>query len=82
MVDSVVACVEEHLAGKAESWATLHARSLRKLAGLPGKITVLPGYFSSLAEQNEAGLFASALELGQNVCGLSEASKNGKGEPS
>jgi glyoxylase-like metal-dependent hydrolase (beta-lactamase superfamily II) len=125
------------LGGKAESWASLHGRSLRKLAGLPGNMTVLPGHFSSLKEQNEAGLFAapldelkrhnpglqvlareseegfvrslldnlpafipeyvdikgvnagllapsedetSVLELGKNVCGLSQASGSCKGE--
>ncbi len=49
------------LGGKAEAWAPLHGRSLRKLLGLPGSITVLPGHFSSLAEQNKAGLFAASL---------------------
>ncbi|HVA01891.1 MAG TPA: MBL fold metallo-hydrolase [Terriglobia bacterium] len=125
------------LGGKAESWAPLHGRSLRKLLGLPGSMTVLPGHFSSLAEENDASLFAatlddlkrrnhglqileqeteegfiryllenlppflpeyvdikrvnagllapsedeaSALELGKNVCALSQASKNCKGE--
>jgi glyoxylase-like metal-dependent hydrolase (beta-lactamase superfamily II)/rhodanese-related sulfurtransferase len=50
------------LGGKAETWAPLHCRSLRKLAALPGKITVLPGHFSSLKEQNDAGLFAATLD--------------------
>jgi glyoxylase-like metal-dependent hydrolase (beta-lactamase superfamily II)/rhodanese-related sulfurtransferase len=50
------------LGGKAETWAPLHWRSLRKLAALPGKITVLPGHFSSLKEQNDAGLFAETLD--------------------
>src|SRR5690348_16712119 len=55
------------LGGKAATWAPLHFRSLRKLAALPGKITVLPGHFSSLAEQNDAGLFAATLdELNQS----------------
>ena len=59
------------LGGKAETWAPLHGRSLRKLAALPGKIVVLPGHFSSLAEENEAGLFAASLdELKQSNHGL------------
>ena len=59
------------LGGKADAWAPLHFRSLRKLAALPGKITVLPGHFSSLAEQNDAGLFAATLEeLNQSNPGL------------
>jgi glyoxylase-like metal-dependent hydrolase (beta-lactamase superfamily II)/rhodanese-related sulfurtransferase len=127
------------LGGKAETWAPLHGRSLRKLLDLPGSVTVLPGHFNNLVEQNEAGLFAaplddlkqrnyglrllareteegfvryllenlppfvpeyvdikrvnagllapsedeaSALELGKNVCALSQASGNCKGETS
>ncbi len=59
------------LGGKAETWAPLHARSLRKLASLPGSITVLPGHFSSLAEENEATLFAGTLDnLKQHNPGL------------
>ncbi len=59
------------LGGKAETWAPLHYRSLRKLAALPGKMTVLPGHFSSLKEQNDAGLFAATLdELKQSNPGL------------
>lgn len=59
------------LGGKADTWAPLHFRSLRKLAALPGKMTVLPGHFSSLAEQNDAGLFAATLdELNQSNPGL------------
>lgn len=50
------------LGGRAETWAPLHGRSLRKLLGLPGTLTVLPGHFSSLAERNEAGLFAAPLD--------------------
>jgi glyoxylase-like metal-dependent hydrolase (beta-lactamase superfamily II) len=50
------------LGGKAETWAPLHWRSLCKLAALPGKIIVLPGHFSSLKEQNDAGLFAATLD--------------------
>jgi glyoxylase-like metal-dependent hydrolase (beta-lactamase superfamily II)/rhodanese-related sulfurtransferase len=59
------------LGGKADTWAPLHGRSLRKLAALPGRITVLPGHFSSFAEQSDAGLFAAPLdELKQNNPGL------------
>jgi glyoxylase-like metal-dependent hydrolase (beta-lactamase superfamily II)/rhodanese-related sulfurtransferase len=50
------------LGGKAETWAPLHGRSLRKLLGLPGGITVLPGHFSSLDEADEAGRFAASLD--------------------
>jgi len=50
------------LGGKAETWAPLHGRSLRKLLGLPGGITVLPGHFSSLNEANEIGIFAASLD--------------------
>ena len=49
------------LGGKAETWAPLHARSLRRLLALPGSITVLPGHFSSLDEADEAGRFAASL---------------------
>ncbi|HET9178465.1 MAG TPA: MBL fold metallo-hydrolase [Terriglobia bacterium] len=59
------------LGGKADAWAPLHGRSLRKLVALPGKIIVLPGHFSSLAEQNDSGLFAAPLgELKQSNPGL------------
>jgi glyoxylase-like metal-dependent hydrolase (beta-lactamase superfamily II)/rhodanese-related sulfurtransferase len=50
------------LGGKAETWAPLHGRSLRRLLGLPGGITVLPGHFSSLDEADETGRFAAPLE--------------------
>ncbi len=50
------------LGGKAETWAALHGRSLRRLLGLPGGIIVLPGHFSSLDEADEAGRFAASLE--------------------
>ena len=49
------------LGGKAETWAPLHGRSLRRLLGLPGGITVLPGHFSSLDEADETGRFAAPL---------------------
>jgi glyoxylase-like metal-dependent hydrolase (beta-lactamase superfamily II)/rhodanese-related sulfurtransferase len=50
------------LGGKAETWAPLHGRSLRRLLGLPGGITVLPGHFSSLDEADETGRFAASLD--------------------
>jgi glyoxylase-like metal-dependent hydrolase (beta-lactamase superfamily II) len=50
------------LGGKAETWAPLHGRSLRKLLGLPRGMTVLPGHFSSLAEADEVGIFAASLD--------------------
>jgi glyoxylase-like metal-dependent hydrolase (beta-lactamase superfamily II)/rhodanese-related sulfurtransferase len=50
------------LGGKAETWAPLHGRSLRKLLCLPGRITVLPGHFSSLDEADETGRFAASLD--------------------
>jgi glyoxylase-like metal-dependent hydrolase (beta-lactamase superfamily II)/rhodanese-related sulfurtransferase len=50
------------LGGKAEAWAPLHGRSLRKLLGLPGGITVLPGHFSNLNEADHTGRFAASLD--------------------
>ena len=50
------------LGGKAETWAGLHGRSLRRLLGLPGGITVLPGHFSGLDEADETGRFAASLD--------------------
>ncbi|MDE3180238.1 MAG: MBL fold metallo-hydrolase, partial [Acidobacteriota bacterium] len=50
------------LGGKAESWAPLHGRSLRRLLALPGAITVLPGHFSTLDEADERGCFAASLD--------------------
>jgi len=50
------------LGGKAESWAPLHGGSLRRLLGLPGGITVLPGHFSSLDEADETGRLAASLD--------------------
>lgn len=49
------------LGGKADTWAPLHGRSLRKLLGLPGGIMVLPGHFSTLDEADERGHFAASL---------------------
>jgi glyoxylase-like metal-dependent hydrolase (beta-lactamase superfamily II) len=50
------------LGRKADLWAPLHGRSLRRLMELPGRMTVLPGHFSSLDEQNEDGIFAASLD--------------------
>jgi glyoxylase-like metal-dependent hydrolase (beta-lactamase superfamily II)/rhodanese-related sulfurtransferase len=50
------------LGGKAESWAPLHGRSLRRLLGLPGGTIVLPGHFSNLDEADDAGRFAASLD--------------------
>src|SRR6266567_2597864 len=50
------------LGGKAETWAPVHGRSLRRLLGLPGEITVLPGHFSSLDEADETGRYAASLD--------------------
>jgi glyoxylase-like metal-dependent hydrolase (beta-lactamase superfamily II) len=50
------------LGGKAETWAPLHGRSLRKLLELPGRMTVLPGHFSSLDEADDKGIFAASLD--------------------
>jgi glyoxylase-like metal-dependent hydrolase (beta-lactamase superfamily II) len=59
------------LGGKAETWAPLHGRSLRKLLGLPGRIVVLPGHFASLDEADSTGRFAASLDdLKKNNDGL------------
>jgi len=50
------------LGGKAEVWARLHGRSLRKLLGLPGGMSVLPGHFSSLDEGGDTGRFTASLD--------------------
>ena len=50
------------LGGKAETWAPLHGRSLRKLLGLPGRMVVLPGHFSCLDEADDRGLYAASLD--------------------
>ncbi len=50
------------LGGKAETWAPLHGRSLQKLLGLPGRMIVLPGHFSSLDEADDRGIFAASLD--------------------
>ena len=49
------------LGGKADAWAPLHTRSLRRILDLPDKTTVLPGHFSSLEEGNHAGQFLAML---------------------
>jgi glyoxylase-like metal-dependent hydrolase (beta-lactamase superfamily II) len=50
------------LGGKAETWAPLHFRSLRKLLGLPGRMIVLPGHFSNLDEADDKGIFTARLD--------------------
>ncbi len=50
------------LGGKADAWARLHTRSLRRLSEMPSSISFLPGHFSSMEEGGEAGVFASTLE--------------------
>jgi glyoxylase-like metal-dependent hydrolase (beta-lactamase superfamily II) len=50
------------LGGKAETWAPLHARALRRLLQLPGKIKVLPGHFSSLSEADDGGRVMASLD--------------------
>lgn len=50
------------LGGRADAWAPLHGRSLRRLLSLPGGITVLPGHFSSLDEADDMGCFAASLD--------------------
>jgi glyoxylase-like metal-dependent hydrolase (beta-lactamase superfamily II) len=50
------------LGGKAQTWARLHYQSLRRLLALPGKMTVLPGHFSSLGEYNAKGSCAAPLD--------------------
>jgi glyoxylase-like metal-dependent hydrolase (beta-lactamase superfamily II) len=50
------------LGGKANAWAPLHARSLRRLLTLPSGIGVLPGHFSTLAEADESGLVGASLD--------------------
>jgi glyoxylase-like metal-dependent hydrolase (beta-lactamase superfamily II)/rhodanese-related sulfurtransferase len=49
------------LGNKAEAWAPLHTRSLRKLLELPERINALPGHFSDLAEGSAAGIFHATL---------------------
>jgi peroxiredoxin family protein len=49
------------LGGKAQTWAPLHGRSLRRLLTLPDRTVVLPGHFSGLDEADEGGLFAAPL---------------------
>lgn len=50
------------LGGKAEAWAPLLARSLRRLMDLPETITLLPGHFNSLEEAPAPGhVFAAPL---------------------
>jgi len=59
------------LGGKADTWAPLHARSLRRLLDLPPAIKVLPGHFSGLDEAGETGLFVASMgELKERNDGL------------
>jgi glyoxylase-like metal-dependent hydrolase (beta-lactamase superfamily II) len=50
------------LGGKAEHWARLHTRSLRKLMDMPGSMQFLPGHFSSMDEGGDKGLYAATIE--------------------
>jgi glyoxylase-like metal-dependent hydrolase (beta-lactamase superfamily II)/rhodanese-related sulfurtransferase len=50
------------LGGKADTWAPLHGKALRRLLQLPGKIVVLPGHFSSLDEADDHGRFMASLD--------------------
>lgn len=50
------------LGGKADTWAPLHGRSLRRLLALPGGIQVLPGHFSGLDEADDRGRFCASLD--------------------
>lgn len=54
------------LGGKAEAWAALHTKSLRKLLELPSKVRVLPGHFSSQEEGDREGLFQASLQSLKN----------------
>jgi glyoxylase-like metal-dependent hydrolase (beta-lactamase superfamily II)/rhodanese-related sulfurtransferase len=59
------------LGGKADAWAPLHGRSLRRLLDLPPEINVLPGHFSGLDEADGKGLFMATLgELKRRNDGL------------
>jgi glyoxylase-like metal-dependent hydrolase (beta-lactamase superfamily II)/rhodanese-related sulfurtransferase len=49
------------LGGKADAWAPMHGRSLRRLLALPGEIMVLPGHFSGLDEADKSGRFGASL---------------------
>jgi glyoxylase-like metal-dependent hydrolase (beta-lactamase superfamily II) len=61
--DSIFICsiARPDLGGKADTWAPLHARSLRRLMELPSGINILPGHFSTLAEADQKGRFAAPL---------------------
>ena len=64
------------LGGKADAWAPLHTRALRRLLRLPGNIIVLPGHFSSLGEADESGrMMASLDELKRRNEGLTTLQK-------
>ncbi|HEX6881018.1 MAG TPA: MBL fold metallo-hydrolase [Terriglobales bacterium] len=49
------------LGGKADAWARLHTRSLRRLTEMPSSMSFLPGHFSSMEEGGDPGLFAATL---------------------
>jgi hypothetical protein len=49
------------LGGKAESWAALHTRSLRRLVDRPARLTVMPAHAASLDEADARGVFAATL---------------------
>jgi len=50
------------LGGKAEAWAPMHMKSLRKLLALPAAVRVLPGHFSTLQEGDGEGIFQATLQ--------------------
>ena len=50
------------LGGKADTWAPLHGRSLRRLLALPGGMQVLPGHCSGLDEADDSGRFCASLD--------------------
>ncbi|MGE5112839.1 MAG: hypothetical protein ACM3JB_18395, partial [Acidobacteriaceae bacterium] len=50
------------LGGKAENWALLHTRSLRKILDLPASTQILPGHFSSMEEGGDSGTFVAGLD--------------------
>jgi glyoxylase-like metal-dependent hydrolase (beta-lactamase superfamily II)/rhodanese-related sulfurtransferase len=69
------------LGGKADTWAPLHGRSLRRLLALPGEIRVLPAHFSSLGEADDSGRFAASLDelkkTNEGLIMLQEESEDG-----
>lgn len=64
------------LGGRGDTWAPIHYQSLSRLMELDDSLTILPGHFSSLKEENDAGLFAATLGvLKQKNDGLVMAQK-------